>query len=59
MINYPARITLHCILNEMPIGMGDDDLNDCLEALSRQYELDNYGRQTLRQMYEALNYQAD
>jgi hypothetical protein len=59
MTNYSVRITLHCILNEMPIGMGDEDLNDSLEVLSREYELDNYGRQTLRQMYEALNYQAD
>ena len=47
-------ITLHNLLDEMPLGMGDDDLTDCLEVLSRQYELDNYGRQTLRQMYESL-----
>lgn len=54
MISTHTRITLHHLLDEMPEGMGDEDLNDCLEVFSRKYELDNYGRQTLRQMYEAL-----
>lgn len=53
MISTHTRITLHHLLDEMPEGMGDEDLNDCLEVFSRQYELDNYGRQMLRQMYEA------
>ena len=48
------RVTLHHILDQMPLGMGDQDLSDCLEVLSGEYDLDNYGRQALRQMYESL-----
>jgi hypothetical protein len=48
------RVTLYDILAQMPLGMGDQDLSDCLEILAGEYDLDNYGRQTLRQMYESL-----
>lgn len=53
MINTHSRITLHALLDEIPIGISDESLDNWLEVLSREYELDNYGRQTLRQMYEA------
>jgi hypothetical protein len=59
MITTHARITLHHLLDEMPVGMGDEALANWLEVLSSSYCLDNYGRQTLRQMYEVLNYQKD